>query len=64
MLDGVGTTAVPGTLPADGDSIITLKIATPLRGAMPIGRLRIMSTWPFGLFRAWTWLHVTHDITV
>jgi len=64
VVDGPGATPVSGTAQADGDSLVTLRIATPLRGAMPVGRLRIMSTWPFGLFRAWTWLHIAQDIIV
>ena len=51
-------------VPANGTAGVGLRIATPVRGAMPIGRLRLSTTWPFGLFRAWTWLHVTDTVTV
>jgi uncharacterized protein (DUF58 family) len=52
------------TVPAGGESIVELTLPTPRRGAMPVGRLRVLTTWPFGLFRAWTWLHVDHAVTV
>jgi uncharacterized protein (DUF58 family) len=59
-----GQPPVTCTAPANGTALVTLRLATPRRGVIPIGRLRIMTTWPFGLFRAWTWLHVAHDLTV
>ena len=64
QLDGTGQPPVTCNLPPSGDSVVTLRVATPLRGALPVGRLRIMTTWPFGLFRAWTWLHVPHEVSV
>jgi protein-glutamine gamma-glutamyltransferase len=63
-LDGTGQPPVTCNMPANGDVGVSLRIATPLRGAQPVGRLRIMTTWPFGLFRAWTWLHAPHEVTV
>lgn len=63
-LDLPGLAPVTGTVPANGDTLVTLHVATPRRGAVPIGRVRIMTTWPFGLFRAWTWLHLAHEIIV
>ncbi len=63
-MDGAGIAPVPCTAPANGEVIMNLRLATPRRGAQPIGRLRLMSTWPFGLFRAWTWLHIAHAVTV
>jgi uncharacterized protein (DUF58 family) len=63
-LEPEGHSSVTCTAPANDATLVTLHIATPRRGAVPIGRLRIMTTWPFGLFRAWTWLHVAHDLTV
>ena len=64
QLDGTAQAPVTCTAPAAGAVVVKLSIATPRRGALPIGRLRIMTTWPFGLFRAWTWLHVVHAVTV
>ena len=59
-----GQAAVTCTAPANGDVVVRLHIATPRRGVLPVGRLRIATSWPFGLFRAWTWLHVADEITV
>lgn len=38
----------------------TLPLGLPgeRRGVHAIDRVRLSSTWPFGLFRAWTWLHL------
>jgi uncharacterized protein (DUF58 family) len=63
-LDGRKQPKATCTAPANGDSVVTLQMATPRRGLIPVERLRLMTTWPFGLFRAWTWLHVTHAVTV
>jgi uncharacterized protein (DUF58 family) len=63
-IDGIGIAAVACTAPASGEVVVSVRIATPQRGVLPIGRLRLMSSWPFGLFRAWTWLHVAHALTV
>jgi uncharacterized protein (DUF58 family) len=63
-VDGTGIAPVACTAPANGDVLVSLRIATTRRGLLPIGRLRLMSTWPFGLFRAWTWLHVADAVTV
>jgi uncharacterized protein (DUF58 family) len=63
-LETPGQVPVTCSAPAQGDILVTLHLATPRRGARPVGRLRIMTTWPFGLFRAWTWLHVSHEIIV
>jgi uncharacterized protein (DUF58 family) len=63
-LETAAGAAVACAVPADGTVAVHLKIATPVRGAMPIGRLRIRTTWPFGLFRGWTWLHVADEVTV
>jgi uncharacterized protein (DUF58 family) len=63
-IDGAAIAPVARTVPATGEVIVSARIATPRRGVLPIGRLRLMSTWPFGLFRAWTWLHLAHAVTV
>ncbi|HEY6453895.1 MAG TPA: DUF58 domain-containing protein [Steroidobacteraceae bacterium] len=63
-VDGAGIAAVACTAPANGEVVVSLRLATPRRGLLSIGRLRIASSWPFGLFRAWTWLHVAQAVTV
>ncbi|HEX3836141.1 MAG TPA: DUF58 domain-containing protein [Steroidobacteraceae bacterium] len=63
-IDAAGVAPVACSAPAGGEVVVHLRIATPRRGALPVAALRILSTWPFGLFRAWTWLHVPQTITV
>ncbi|HET8897951.1 MAG TPA: DUF58 domain-containing protein [Rhodanobacteraceae bacterium] len=41
---------------ASGESPLSLHLPTRQRGWMDLPRLRIASTWPFGWFRAWSWL--------
>lgn len=41
-----------------------LYLPTTQRGWMPLPRLRVYSTWPFGLFRAWSWLAPAQPILV
>jgi uncharacterized protein (DUF58 family) len=49
-----------------GSSIASLRIdvATPRRGLQPIERIGVATRYPFGLFRAWSWLHLPLAITV
>jgi uncharacterized protein (DUF58 family) len=63
-LDGTGQRPALCSAPANGEILVTLLMATPRRGLMPVDRLRLASTWPFGLFRAWTWLHLTQEVIV
>jgi uncharacterized protein (DUF58 family) len=56
--------AVACSVPANGTVSVPRLIPTPARGAMPIGRLRLKTSWPFGLFRSWTWLHLTDELIV
>ena len=43
---------------------LRMPIATLRRGLQRVDRLRIDTDFPFGLFRAWTWLHLPLDIVV
>jgi len=49
--------AVALDLPAGGRGQIELPIRAGRRGLQRIDRLRVSSSHPFGLFRAWTWIH-------
>lgn len=51
-------------LGANQSARLRLLIATQRRGRQRVPRVRIDTSFPFGLFRAWTWLHVPLDITV
>jgi len=44
-------------VPAQGKQHIDLPVSAPTRGIVKIDRLRLTTTHPFGLFRAWTWVH-------
>ncbi len=53
-------------LALDGRNIAQAKLALPTvqRGWQPLPRLRVWSTWPLGLFRAWSWLHPEQSVLV
>lgn len=42
----------------DSEDVLELPVRTGRRGWNRPGRLRLATTHPFGLFRAWTWLHM------
>jgi uncharacterized protein (DUF58 family) len=43
---------------------IELPVPAPRRGLVRIDRVRLSTTYPFGLFRAWTWVHAPLAMTV
>ncbi len=43
---------------------LELPVDTLRRGVVRIERIRVHTTFPFGLFRAWTWLHTPLEIIV
>lgn len=48
----------------DGTTELKLHLSTMQRGWQELPRLRIWSTWPLGLFRAWSWLHPRRSVLV
>lgn len=58
LADEAGHLGTPLDLPAARDGVLELSLPTRRRGRLKPGRLRLFSTHPFGLFRAWTWLHL------
>jgi uncharacterized protein (DUF58 family) len=54
--DGDGAAAV--SLPAGGSARADVAVLLPRRGRVPIARIRLSTSFPFGLFRSWTWLHL------
>lgn len=48
----------------DTTAEIRLHLATMDRGWLPIPRLRVWTSWPLGLFRAWSWLHPEQSVLV
>ncbi|WP_426702796.1 DUF58 domain-containing protein [Rhodanobacter sp. Col0626] len=45
-------------------ALVKLTLPTDQRGWQPLPRLRVWSSWPLGLFRAWSWLHPDQQILV
>jgi uncharacterized protein (DUF58 family) len=43
---------------------LDLPVAAQHRGVLPLERLKLSTTHPFGLFRAWTWLHTRTEMLV
>ncbi|MBD8879625.1 DUF58 domain-containing protein [Rhodanobacter sp. 7MK24] len=50
--------------PVDGVTELKVYLPTVWRGWQELPRLRIWSTWPLGLFRAWSWLHPQQSVLV
>ena len=51
-------------LPAGSRGQLALPIRASRRGLQRIDRLRVSSSHPFGLFRAWTWVHAPITVIV
>ncbi|WP_049620852.1 DUF58 domain-containing protein [Frateuria defendens] len=47
-----------------GHAAIALPLATEHRGWQALPRLRVWSSWPLGMFRAWSWLHPQQQVLV
>ncbi|HET7267008.1 MAG TPA: DUF58 domain-containing protein [Oleiagrimonas sp.] len=55
---------LPFGIPASAGYTLEMYLPTTQRGWMPLPRLRVYSTWPFGLFRAWSWLAPEQPVLV
>ena len=51
-------------LDGHGAAQVKLSLATEMRGWQPLPRLRLWSSWPLGMFRAWSWLHPEQAVLV
>jgi uncharacterized protein (DUF58 family) len=51
-------------LEASGRAMLSLRLAVAKRGRLRIERVRLDTRFPFGLFGAWTWLHLPLEILV
>lgn len=49
---------------ANETATVKVVLPTSVRGWQPVPRLRIWTTWPIGLFRAWSWLRPDQSILV
>jgi uncharacterized protein (DUF58 family) len=54
--------AVSVDMAATATARADLPVALEKRGRLPLVRLRVSTTFPFGLFRAWTWVHVPVEL--
>lgn len=53
-----------GTLPPRQSQRLELPISAVRRGRQALPRIGLSTEFPFGLFRAWTWLHVDETLLV
>lgn len=49
---------------AAGTASVLFSLPTERRGWQPLPRFRVWSSWPLGLFRAWSWLYPEQSILV
>jgi uncharacterized protein (DUF58 family) len=49
---------------AHGETVLSLALATRRRGWQALPRLRVWTSWPLGLFRAWSWLSPEQSVLV
>jgi uncharacterized protein (DUF58 family) len=49
---------------ASGSAQVKIALPTVRRGWQPLPRLRLWSSWPLGLFRAWSWLYPEQSVLV
>jgi uncharacterized protein (DUF58 family) len=53
-----GADRVTVSVPADASARAELEVPLAARGRVTIERVKLSTAFPFGLFRAWTWLHL------
>jgi len=56
------TDRVSVTLPETGSARADIAVPLQKRGRLSIGRITLSTSFPFGLFRAWTYLHVAQSL--
>ncbi|HTX24391.1 MAG TPA: DUF58 domain-containing protein [Steroidobacteraceae bacterium] len=63
-IDALGAPPATADLAPQSSHEIRLEVPVPRRGLMRIDRFRISTTHPFGLFRAWSWVHAPLTLVV
>lgn len=53
-----GDAAASVSLPPGGSARADVAVPLERRGRVPIARVKLATSFPFGLFRSWTWLHL------
>lgn len=56
--------SVATTVPAQGRAMVTMALVWNRRGWQSMPRIRVWTTWPIGLFRAWSWVHPSAQVLV
>ena len=59
-----GAPTASADVPARGRRQLAIALAPRARGVLQIGRVRVATAHPFGLFRAWTWVHTPIELIV
>jgi uncharacterized protein (DUF58 family) len=59
-----GSEPVRAELAGRGRTTVELQVPAGRRGILRLERLQIATTFPFGLFRAWTWVHAPIEAVV
>ena len=62
-IDMEGVTQAFG-IPANGTVQVMVGASTSCRGWQPVPRLKLWTTWPLGMFRAWSWVHPDQQMLV
>lgn len=57
-------TPVDAELPPGGQARLALAVPPAARGILRVERVQVATTYPFGLFRAWTWVHTPLEMLV
>ena len=60
----LGHASAAFALDANATANVKLALPTTQRGWQALPRLRVWSSWPLGLFRAWSWLHPDPSVLV
>jgi uncharacterized protein (DUF58 family) len=60
----LGDSTVAFALDGHATTLVKLALPTSQRGWQPLPRLRVWSSWPLGLFRAWSWLYPDQSVLV
>lgn len=55
---------VTSDIPAAGSSLAPVPLLTRRRGWQPVGRLAAETTYPLGMFRAWSWIYMDWRVLV
>lgn len=63
-VEALGCTSDAAEIPPGAARTVSVSIPVAERGVLPIDRIRLTTRFPFGLFRAWTWLHLPIDVVV